>query len=110
MRSPNELSGRLVRAPHTLRSCSHVLILCVEKTRNFREVPDNQEVYVSMTDGNDISVIFDIAQRVEAPSGPSDMDAVDYHFEDVAVDQDRTAKIWNKRAISVPHQYVVSSA
>ncbi|KAH0610000.1 uncharacterized protein H6S33_012546 [Morchella sextelata] len=70
---------------------------------NFREVPDNQEVYVSMTDGNDTSIIFDIAQRVEAPSGPSDMDAVDYHFKDVAVDQDRTTKIWNKRPISAPH-------
>lgn len=70
---------------------------------HFREVPDNQEVYVSMTSGNNVGVIFDIAQRVEAPSGPSDMDAVDYHFEDVAVEPDRTAKIWNKRSIHFPH-------
>lgn len=73
------------------------------RNSNFRVVPDHQEVYVSMTDGIDISIIIDIAQRVEAPAGPSDADAVDFHFEDVAVDQGRTAKVWSKSTTSLPN-------
>lgn len=59
-----------------------------------------------MTDGVEVSIIFDIAQRVEASAGPSDAEAVDFHFEDVAVDQDRTAKIWSKSAVSLPNLQV----
>lgn len=55
-----------------------------------------------MTDNFDISIIFDITQRVEAPTGPSDAEAIDFHFEDVAVDQGRTAKMWSKNAVSLP--------
>ncbi len=73
---------------------------------DFRPVPDNQEVYVSMTDDTDISLIIDIAQRLEAPN---DSDAVDVHFEDVAVDQARTAKVFVKEATAVPNLYGISS-
>lgn len=76
-----------------------------QRDSDFREVPDHQEVYVSMTDGVDISIIFDIALRVEAPAGPSDMDAVDFHFEDVAMDQDRSAKVFSKRAVTLPNLF-----
>lgn len=61
-----------------------------------------------MTDSIDISIIFDIAQRVEAPTGPSDAEAINFHFEDVAVDQGRTAKMWSKSAVSLPKLQVPS--
>ncbi|KAI5806294.1 hypothetical protein EDC01DRAFT_778136 [Geopyxis carbonaria] len=59
----------------------------------FREVPDNQEVWVSMTDDTDISFLVDILQRVEVGDG-SDADALRLHWEDIAEDDDREAKLY----------------
>lgn len=63
-----------------------------------------------MIDDIDTSIIFDITQRVNAPEGPSDMDAVDFHFKDIAVDQGRTAKIWGKRAVLLLNLSVTTSS
>src|SRR5271154_526200 len=50
--------------------------------RNFRSVPDNQEVFVSNLD--DTSIIFDILEQVPA----SDASAAEFHFDALAVDNE----------------------
>lgn len=64
---------------------------------NFREVPDNQEVFVSMSDDDgDVSIIVDILERVElegaVSEGDEDMKAMEVHFSDVLAE--RSGKAW----------------
>ncbi|CUS13294.1 unnamed protein product [Tuber aestivum] len=66
---------------------------------DFRQVPDTQEVYVSMEEGVDISVVIDLNQRVQAPS---DVEALDIHFQDVADDQGRSFAVVSKETITLP--------
>ncbi|KAG0123920.1 hypothetical protein HOY82DRAFT_673769 [Tuber indicum] len=66
---------------------------------DFRQVPDTQEVYVSMEEGMDISVVIDLNQRVQAPS---DLEALDIHFQDVADDQDRSYAAVSRETITLP--------
>lgn len=65
---------------------------------NFREVPDNQEVFVSMSDEDaDVSIIVDILERVEPEGAVSeeeeDMKAMEVHFADVLAE--RSGKLWS---------------
>lgn len=46
---------------------------------DFRQVPDNQEVFVN--DNNNDSIVFDILERVNA----EDEDAVQEHVKEIAV-------------------------
>jgi hypothetical protein len=49
---------------------------------NFRDVPDNQEVFVSNL--SETSLIFDILERVDVP----DNAAAEFHFDALAVDNE----------------------
>jgi len=49
---------------------------------NFREVPDNQEVFVSNLD--ETSIIFDVLERVDA----ADAAAAEFHFDALAADNE----------------------
>jgi hypothetical protein len=53
-----------------------------DKHSNFRSIPDNQEVFVSNL--NELSLIFDILERVDAP----DSAAAEYHFDALATDNE----------------------
>ncbi|PWW72524.1 Mog1p/PsbP-like protein [Tuber magnatum] len=66
---------------------------------DFRQIPDTQEVYVSMEEGIGISVVIDLNQRVQAPS---DLEALDVHFQDVADDQGRSFAVVSKETITLP--------
>ncbi|RPA94656.1 Mog1p/PsbP-like protein [Choiromyces venosus 120613-1] len=66
---------------------------------DFRQVPDTQEVYVCMEEGVDISVVIDLTQRVQAPT---DLDALDTHFKDVADDQGRSFAVVSKETVTLP--------
>ena len=67
--------------------------------RNFRSVPDNQEVFVSNLD--DTSIIFDILEQVPA----SDASAAEFHFDALAVDNevdeddDGDSRVFSTRAL-----------
>jgi hypothetical protein len=52
-------------------------------TSNYREVPDNQEIYVSSTYDTDISIILELTQRVEAADDDA---AIAIHWSDVVAD------------------------
>jgi len=52
------------------------------KTRRFRSVPDNQEVFVSNLD--ETSIVFDILERVDA----RDSEAAEFHFDALGVDNE----------------------
>lgn len=64
----------------------------------YRPVPDTQEVFVSMTYDTDISIVFDILCRVEG----SDEEAVNVHWEDVAVEDGRSQKLFQTGGAQVP--------
>jgi flavin-dependent dehydrogenase len=59
---------------------------------NFRQVPDNQEVYLD-ADGFS-SVVVEILERVEKP----DPEALEYHFKDLITDDEDDAaektRVW----------------
>ncbi|KAG0635228.1 hypothetical protein HOY80DRAFT_1057689 [Tuber brumale] len=88
--TPVELFGGAIRAavPQSFRDAA-----------DFRQVPDTQEVYVSMEERMDISVIIDLNQRVQAPS---DLEALDIHFQDVADDQGRAFAVVSRETITLP--------
>ncbi|KAI5817515.1 hypothetical protein BZA77DRAFT_35187 [Pyronema omphalodes] len=64
----------------------------------YRPVPDTQEVFVSKTYDTDISIVFDILCRVEG----SDEEAVNAHWEDVAVEDGRSQKLFQTGGAQVP--------
>ena len=74
----------------------------MNKNSDFRQIPDTQEVYVSMEEGMDISLVIDLNQRVQAPS---DLEALDIHFQDVADDQGRSFAAVSKETITLPKMY-----
>jgi hypothetical protein len=53
----------------------------------FRQVPDNQEVFVEPRNDAPVSVIFDLLERAPPASG---REAMIYHLEDVRDENDRT--------------------
>jgi flavin-dependent dehydrogenase len=59
---------------------------------NFRQIPDNQEVYLD-ADGFS-SVVVEILERVEKP----DAEALEYHFKDLITDDEDDAaektRVW----------------
>jgi hypothetical protein len=65
-----------------LRTPSSPLSTHSNPSRNFREVPDNQEVFVSNLD--ETSLIFDILEQVDAP----DSSAAEFHFDALAADNE----------------------
>lgn len=83
-------------------------LLCVPfylygvKSSNFREIPDNQEVYVS--NQNETSLMVDILERVDCP----DNAAAEFHFDALAtdneVDEDDTdvTRVFNITTINAP--------
>jgi len=75
-----------------------------EDASNHRPVPDTQEVFVSRTYDTDISIIFDILQRVPG----SDEDAIAVHWDDVASDPLRTHKLFDTRSVTLPNLYGTS--
>lgn len=74
----------------------------MNKNSDFRQIPDTQEVYVSMEEGMDISVVIDLNQLVQAPG---DLEALDIHFQDVADDQGRSFAAMPKETITLPKMY-----
>ncbi|GAB7361231.1 hypothetical protein MBLNU230_g1292t1 [Neophaeotheca triangularis] len=56
---------------------------------NFRQVPDNQEVWID-ADGF-TSIVFDILERVELPT---DMEALKYHLHDIVEEDVERTQIW----------------
>src|SRR5277367_2379371 len=69
--------------------------------RNFRSVPDNQEVFVSNLD--DTSIIFDVLEQVPA----SDASAAEFHFDALAVDnevdeddEDDDSRVFSTRSLA----------
>lgn len=54
-----------------------------------RQVPDNQEVYLSQT--GFASIIFDLTERVSDAEVKNDRDALEYHFNDAVDAEDVTA-------------------
>jgi flavin-dependent dehydrogenase len=59
---------------------------------NFRQIPDNQEVYLD-ADGFS-SIVVEILERVEKP----DAEALEYHFKDLITDDEDDAaektRVW----------------
>ena len=55
-----------------------------------------------MEEGMDISVVIDLNQLVQAPS---DLEALDIHFQDVADDQGRSFAAMSKETITLPKMY-----
>ena len=66
-----------------------------------RQVPDNQEVYLSTTGLT--SLIFDLAERVAHPSPHEpDLEALKFHFEDIVHEGDMSNIIETKQ-INLPN-------
>src|SRR5271169_1775216 len=74
---PSKLSFLTTSLTH--RNLPHSVKLTL---RNFRSVPDNQEVFVSNLD--DTSIIFDVLEQVPAP----DPLTAEFHFDALAVDNE----------------------
>ncbi|KAF8541900.1 hypothetical protein BDD12DRAFT_690462, partial [Trichophaea hybrida] len=71
-----------------------------EDASNHRPVPDTQEVFISRTYDTDISIIFDILERVPG----SDQDALELHWDEVvASDPQRSHKLFNTQSVVLPN-------
>ncbi|KAI9754426.1 MAG: multicopy suppressor of ts gsp1 [Lichina confinis] len=67
-----------------------------------RQVPDNQELYLSQTGFT--SVVFDLTERVSDVGVANDRDALEYHFNDIVeVDDIITGRVkrWDGQPISI---------
>jgi len=59
---------------------------------DIRQVPDNQEVYLSTTGFT--SIVFDILERVDKPEA----EALKYHLQDIIDEDAGESQIWESSA------------
>jgi hypothetical protein len=71
----------------------------------FRQVPDNQEVFVEPRNDAPISIIFDLLERAPRASG---LEAVVYHLDDVRDESDR-ARVLDRKVEKLGKMTSVSS-
>jgi flavin-dependent dehydrogenase len=83
-REPNHCPRNPAKRPNDQLVCSS----------NFRQIPDNQEVYLD-ADGFS-SIVVEILERVEKP----DPEALEYHFKDLITDDEDDAaektRVWGR--------------
>ncbi|KAL9607965.1 MAG: hypothetical protein Q9167_007176 [Letrouitia subvulpina] len=65
---------------------------------SIRQVPDHQEVYLSVNGFN--TIIFDLAERVSQL--PTDHDALSFHLEDI-VESGDACEIWHTDTVGLPN-------
>lgn len=82
--SSRALFGGSIKAniPPTFLDARYLSQITFFDNSNFRQIPDNQEVFVSNQD--ETSIIFDVLERVDAP----DSAAAEFHFDALAVDNE----------------------